>query len=269
MLPLTLSCSGQTSAEPLTRYVSSMPSWYMLFVLILLQVHFILRHKNPKTGEYEEKHMTSPPRVIDDKLSHLYTLIVKSDNDFEILVDGESKRNGTLLEDMTPSILPPTEIDDPKDKKPSDWVDEAKIADPEASKPEDWDEDAPFEIVDEEAEKPDDWLEDEPLMIPDPEAEKPEDWDDEEDGDWAAPMIPNPKCADVSGCGPWEKPMIKNPEYKGKWVAPKIDNPDYQGIWAPRKIPNPDYFEDKHPSNMEPMGAVSYLQYILRATQSC
>merc|ERR1712098_692013 len=52
------------------------------------------------------------------------------------------------------------------------------------------------------------------------------------------------KCDEVSGCGPWEKPMIKNPEYKG--------------IWAPRKIKNPDYFEDKHPANLEPMGAIGF-----------
>merc|ERR1712144_200674 len=103
-----------------------------------------------------------------------------------------------------------------------------------------------------------DWLEDEPLSIPDPEAVKPEDWDDEEDGDWIAPTVSNPKCDEVSGCGPWEKPMIKNPEYKGKWTAPYIDNPAYKGVWAPRKIKNPDYFEDKHPANLEPMGAIGF-----------
>jgi calnexin len=31
-------------------------------------------------------------------------------------------------------VNPPKEIDDPKDTKPSSWVDEQKIADPEASK---------------------------------------------------------------------------------------------------------------------------------------
>jgi calnexin len=41
------------------------------------KVHFIFRHKNPKTGEYEEKHMQSPPSVKLSKLSTLYTLIVK------------------------------------------------------------------------------------------------------------------------------------------------------------------------------------------------
>ncbi|KAI5296820.1 hypothetical protein KEM55_005536 [Ascosphaera atra] len=175
-----------------------------------------------------------------------------------MLIDGSSVKNGSLLEDFSPAVNPPAEIDDPNDSKPADWVDEAKIPDPEATKPEDWDEEAPFEIPDEEAEKPDDWLEEEPTMIPDPEAEKPEDWDDEEDGDWVPPSVPNPKCEDVSGCGPWERPMKKNPEYKGKWFAPLIDNPEYKGPWAPRKIPNPDYFEDKTPSNFEPMGGIGF-----------
>jgi calnexin len=221
------------------------------------QVHFIFKHKNPKTGEYEEKHLKSPPSAKTNKLTTLYTLIVKPDNTFEMLIDNESKKNGSLLEDFNPAVNPPKEIDDPKDTKPDTWVDEARIPDPEATKPEDWDEDAPFDIVDEEATKPDDWLEDEPTSIPDPEAEKPEDWDDEEDGDWVPPQVPNPKCEEVSGCGKWEPAMIKNPAYKGKWSAPYIDNPAYKGVWAPRKIPNPDYFEDKHPANFEPIGAVS------------
>ncbi|KAF9735762.1 hypothetical protein PMIN06_010011 [Paraphaeosphaeria minitans] len=222
------------------------------------KVHFIFRHKNPKTGEYEEKHLKNPPMARIVKTTSLYTLIVKPDNSFEIKIDGESIRNGTLLEDFSPSVNPEKEIDDVNDKKPEDWVDEARIADPEATKPEDWDEEAPFEIVDEEATKPEDWLEDEPTTIPDPEAEKPEDWDDEEDGDWIAPTVPNPKCDEVSGCGKWEPPMKKNPDYKGKWTAPYIDNPAYKGVWAPRKIKNPDYFEDKTPSNFEPIGAIGF-----------
>jgi calnexin len=221
------------------------------------KVHFIFRHKNPKTGEYEEKHLKSPPTARITKQTTLYTLIVNPDQTYEIRIDGEKTKDGNLLDDFTPAVNPPAEIDDPKDEKPDDWVDEAKIPDPDATKPDDWDEDAPYEIVDEEAEKPEDWLEDEPTMVPDPEAEKPEDWDDEEDGDWIPPMVPNPKCDEVSGCGPWEKPKMKNPEYKGKWSAPMIENPAYKGVWAPRKIANPDFFEDKTPADFEPMGAVS------------
>ncbi|KAH7329003.1 Calreticulin family-domain-containing protein [Stachybotrys elegans] len=222
------------------------------------KVHFIFNHKNPKTGEYEEKHLNAPPAAKIVKTTELYTLIVHPDNTYVIKQNGEEVKTGSLLEDFSPPVNPDAEIDDPTDSKPEDWVDASRIPDPEATKPEDWDEDAPFEIVDEEAAMPEDWLVDEPSVIPDPEAEKPEDWDDDEDGDWIPPTVANPKCADASGCGPWTKPMIRNPDYKGKWSAPYIDNPEYKGVWAPRKIKNPDYFEDKTPANFEPMGAIGF-----------
>jgi calnexin len=222
------------------------------------KVHFIFNHKNPKTGEYEEKHLQAPPAAKISKTTELYTLIVHPNQTYAIKQNDIETKTGSLLEDFAPAVNPEAEIDDPKDTKPEDWVDAARIADPEATKPEDWDEEAPFEIVDEEATIPDDWLVDEPSVVPDPEAEKPEDWDDEEDGDWIAPVVPNPKCADASGCGPWTKPMKSNPAYKGKWSAPFIDNPAYKGVWAPRKIKNPDFFEDKTPANFEPIGAIGF-----------
>ncbi|KAF9166786.1 hypothetical protein DFQ26_006881 [Actinomortierella ambigua] len=221
------------------------------------KVHFIFRHKNPKTGEYEEKHLQSAPMAKVGSTTNLYTLIVKPDQTYEIKINNESASSGSLLENFQPPVNPPKEIDDPEDKKPADWVDIAKIPDPEASKPEDWDEDAPARILDESAVKPDDWLEDELAEIPDPEAVKPEDWNDEEDGDWISATIPNPKC-ESNGCGPWKRPMIANPAYKGKWSAPMIDNPAYKGVWAPRKIANPAFFEDLTPSNFEKIGAVGF-----------
>jgi calnexin len=229
------------------------------------KVHFIFRHKNPKTGEYEEKHLSNPPMARIAKTTTLYQLAVFPNQTYSISIDGEQQRNGSLFDDFTPSINPEKEIDDADDKKPETWVDEARIADPEAKKPEDWDEEAPYEIVDDEATQPEDWLVDEPTTIPDPEAEKPEDWEDEEDGDWVAPTVPNPKCSEASGCGKWEPPMKKNDAYKGKWTAPFIDNPAYKGVWAPRKITNPKYFEDKAPANFEPLGAVSGLRFFLQS----
>ncbi|PHH68548.1 hypothetical protein CDD82_477 [Ophiocordyceps australis] len=223
------------------------------------KVHFIFNHKNPKTGEYEEKHMKYPPTAkVSAKTTELWTLIVHPNNTYAIKHNNAETKTGSLFEDFEPSVNPPAEIDDPKETKPDDWVDQARIPDPDAKKPEDWDEDAPFEVIDDEATIPEDWLEDEPKTVPDPDAEKPTDWDDEEDGDWIAPTVPNPKCGDVSGCGPWTKPMKTNPDYKGKWSAPIIDNPAYKGPWAPTKIPNPDYFEDLTPANFEPMGAIGF-----------
>ena len=45
---------------------------------------------------------------------------------YEVLVDGESKKSGSLFEDFEPPFNPPEEIDDPEDKKPEDWVEQAK-----------------------------------------------------------------------------------------------------------------------------------------------
>ncbi|KAI8930258.1 Calreticulin family-domain-containing protein [Entophlyctis helioformis] len=213
------------------------------------KVHFIFRHKNPITGEFEEKHLKTPPAAIADKKTNLYTLIVRPDQTFEILINFEQVSSGSLLESFNPPVNPPAEIDDPEDSKPADWVDEAKIVDPAATKPEDWDEEAPLEILDEDAKQPEDWLVDEPLTIADPAAEKPGDWDDEEDGDW---------CEKVSGCGVWTRPMKKNPAYKGKWSAPLIDNPAYKGVWAPRKIANPSYYHDATPADFNKIGAIGF-----------
>ena len=150
------------------------------------QIHFIFRHKNPVTREFEEKHLKTPPKPTIEKTTNLYTLILQyvishmsnkieaeiryspSNQTYEVLFNGESQSTGSLLEDFSPAVNPDAEIDDPEDFKPEDWVDTKRIADPEAKKPEDWDEDAPYEIPDMDAEMPEDWLVDEPSVIPDP-----------------------------------------------------------------------------------------------------
>uniref|UniRef100_A0A4W4HHC3 Calnexin n=1 Tax=Electrophorus electricus TaxID=8005 RepID=A0A4W4HHC3_ELEEL len=224
------------------------------------KLHFIFRHRNPKTGEYEEKHAKKPETDLrtyyTDKKTHLYTLVLNPDNSFEVLIDRTVVNSGNLLADMTPSVNPPAEIEDPDDHKPEDWDERPKIQDPDAVKPEDWDEDAPAKIPDDHAVKPEGWLDDEPEYIGDPDAIKPEDWDEDMDGEWEAPQVPNPACESAPGCGKWERPMIDNPSYKGKWKPPMIDNPNYQGVWKPRKIPNPDFFEDLHPFRMTAVSAL-------------
>ncbi|XP_073505859.1 calnexin isoform X1 [Phyllobates terribilis] len=224
------------------------------------KLHFIFRHKNPKTGEYEEKHAKRPDADLKsfftDKKTHMYTLVLNPDNSFEILVDQNVVNSGNLLTDVNPPVNPPSEIEDPDDRKPEDWDERPKIPDPDAVKPDDWDEDAPAKIPDENAVKPEGWLDDEPEYIADPDAEKPEDWDEDMDGEWEAPQVANPKCASAPGCGAWQRPTIDNPNYKGKWKAPMIDNPNYQGMWKPRKISNPDFFEDLEPFRMTPFFAM-------------
>lgn len=208
------------------------------------KVHFIFRHKHPKTDKYVEHHLKYPPVPTADKVTHIYTAIIYPNNTVRILIDGEEKKTAHFLsEDFDPPVLPPKTIPDPDDKKPEYWDERAKIPDLEAKKPDDWDEDAPMKIEDLEADKAEGWLDDEPVDIDDVEAMKPDDWDDEEDGEWKAPKISNPKCELVPGCGKWKRPLKRNPNYKGKWYPPIIDNPNYNGIWKPRQIPNPDYFE--------------------------
>lgn len=135
-------------------YGSSCMASINSFVLCL-QLHFIFQHKNPINGTFEEKHAKKPKGnfqgVFDGKKTHLFTLIIRPDNTFEVLVDQESVNKGSLLEDMTPPVNPPKEIEDPDDQKPEDWDEREKIPDPDADKPEDWDEDAPQKIPDESA----------------------------------------------------------------------------------------------------------------------
>ena len=52
------------------------------------KVHFIIRHKNPVSGEWSEHHMKNPPKSVKDTYSHLYTLIIRPDNTFFVLIDG-------------------------------------------------------------------------------------------------------------------------------------------------------------------------------------
>jgi len=142
---------------------------------------------------------TKDIRCKDDVHTHVYRLVVKPDNTYKVLIDGEVVEKGELEKDW--SFLPDKKIKDPSAKKPEDWDDTPKIDDPEDSKPDDWEQ---------------------PEYIADPEASKPEDWDDEMDGDWEPPQINNPAFK-----GEWKPKQIDNPAYKGPWIHPEIDNPDY------------------------------------------
>lgn len=138
-------------------------------------------------------------RCKDDVYTHLYTLIVRPDNTYEVKIDNEKVESGELEADW--DFLPSKKIKDPAAKKPDDWDEREKIDDPDDTKPADWDK---------------------PEHIPDPDAKKPDDWDDEMDGEWEPPQIDNPEYK-----GEWKPKQIDNPNYKGKWVHPEIDNPEY------------------------------------------
>ncbi|KAH3685166.1 hypothetical protein WICPIJ_003859 [Wickerhamomyces pijperi] len=225
------------------------------------RVHLIIRHRDKKSGVIQEKFLDVPPPMRLTDLSTLYTLIIKPTQEFQIRINGEIVKSGSLIGEFTfkPSFSPPKLIEDPDSTKPEDWVDEEYILDPnQATKPDDWDEEAPYLIDDPQAIKPETWDEDEPLYIPNPDSQKPPEWKEEEDGIWIAPLIFNTKCLS-HGCGPFKTTeKIVNPQYKGKWTQPYIENPDYIGLWTPDKIPNPDYYEELTPSNLEPIGAIGF-----------
>lgn len=148
-------------------------------------------------------------RCKDDVFTHVYRLVVKPDNTYKVVIDGEVVEKGELEKDW--SFLAPQKIKDPDAKKPEDWDDRAKIDDVTDTKPDDWDQ---------------------PEYIPDPDATKPEDWDDEMDGEWEPPQINNPAFK-----GEWKPKQIDNPAYKGPWVHPEIDNPEY--------VPDPNLYLQK------------------------
>merc|ERR1712086_517605 len=158
------------------------------------KTHVIFNYKGKNLDKKKEV------RAESDTLSHLYTLIVKPDNTYEVQIDMNKVDSGTLEEGW--DFLEPKQIRDPEEKKPSDWVDNAEMDDPEDKKPEGHD--------------------DIPAKVADPKASKPDDWDDESDGAWEAPQIDNPEYK-----GAWKAKRIKNPDYKGVWEAKLIDNPKY------------------------------------------
>lgn len=71
-------------------------------------------------------------------LTFLFLPVLNPDNSFEILVDQTVVNSGNLLNDMSPPVNPPREIEDPNDQKPEDWDERPKIPDPDAVKPDDW-----------------------------------------------------------------------------------------------------------------------------------
>merc|ERR1711977_562063 len=112
------------------------------------KTHVIFNYKGKNLDKKKEVRCES------DTLSHLYTLIVKPDNTYEVQIDTNKVDSGSLSDGW--DFLEPKQIRDPEEKKPADWVDEAEMDDPEDKKPEGYD-DIPAKISDPKATKPDVW----------------------------------------------------------------------------------------------------------------
>lgn len=97
-----------------------------------IKLHFIFRHVNPLNGSIEEKHAKKAKDRLEepfkDKQPHLYRLVVRPDNTYSISVDHKVINEGHLLNDFTPAVNPPKEIDDPKDSKPETWDEREKVS---------------------------------------------------------------------------------------------------------------------------------------------
>lgn len=159
----------------------------------IFKVHVILNYK----GKYYE--IKKNILYKEDMFTHLYTLILKPDNTYEVLVDNVDVAKGKLKDDW--DLLPPETFVNYTAEKPIDWDDNPTIYDPNDSKPHDWDQ---------------------PEYIPDSTAAKPLDWDDDVDGEWEPPLVENPLYRGI-----WKPRQIPNPKYKGPWTHPRIKNPEY------------------------------------------
>jgi hypothetical protein len=104
------------------------------------KIHFIIQHLNPVSGLYEEKAFNTTIGIRNDKRTHLYTLFIKNNNDFEIYIDKKVAFKGNLFTHMDPPVIPLKNIDDVTDMKPEDWVMDVQMRDSSAVKPEEWDE---------------------------------------------------------------------------------------------------------------------------------
>nr|XP_033812389.1 calreticulin-3 isoform X1 [Geotrypetes seraphini] len=178
------------------EYMSGESQYYIMFgpdICGRKIVHVILHYQGENYSVKKEI------RCKDDSYTHLYTLILRPNQTYEVKVDNVKTESGNLEEDF--DFLVPKKIKDPAVVKPEDWDDRKKIDDPKDIKPEDWDQ---------------------PKYIIDTSAKKPKDWDQEMDGEWEPPSIKNPEYK-----GEWTPHQIDNPNYKGVWIHPQIDNLHY------------------------------------------
>ncbi|MGH0164262.1 UNVERIFIED_CONTAM: hypothetical protein FKN15_053177 [Acipenser sinensis] len=89
------------------------------------KVHVIFNYKG-------KNHLINKDiRCKDDEYTHLYTLIVRPDNTYEVKIDNKKVESGSLEEDW--DFLPSKKIKDPEATKPDDWDEREKIDDPEDS----------------------------------------------------------------------------------------------------------------------------------------
>eukprot|EP00127_Corallochytrium_limacisporum_P003546 Clim_evm29s150 gene=Clim_evmTU29s150 len=109
------------------------------------KLHFIIKTKNPITGEEVEHHMTKSPKIARRETeTQMVGFAIFSDGNFNVHIDRQIVRGGSLTaeKEFDPPLMPARMIPDPKDVKPDSWDDREYIDDPNAEKPTDWNEDS-------------------------------------------------------------------------------------------------------------------------------
>eukprot|EP00061_Rhincodon_typus_P015843 g43750.t1 len=218
---------------------------------------------------------------MDDELTHLYTLIIKPDQTYEVKIDNAKVESGNLEDDW--DLLPAKKIKDPEVSKPEDWDDRETIDDVDDKKPEREEEIDAFFLNSEylyptllllalidfqhDAAQPQGCCQAElsylkkilslylqcPLLT----ATKKRhytDWDKPEN--IPDPDAKKPEDWDEEMDGEWEPPMIPNPDYKGEWKPKQIKNPNYKGAWVHPEIDNPEYAPDTNMYRFENIGVI-------------
>ena len=92
-----------------------------------------LKHRRQATRPQTYHHLRKRLHCETDKMTHLYTLIIRPDNTYEYRVDNSRVDGGYLEEDF--GILPPEKITDPLAKKPDGWAEDSMLPDPNHQMP--------------------------------------------------------------------------------------------------------------------------------------
>lgn len=95
------------------HHLKDAPSRVLIPALLQPSTYFKLLESS-SAGEVKEHHLKDAPYPPTDTKTHVYTLTIRPDNTFEVLVDGDSKASGSLLEMLEPPINPPKASSTPR-----------------------------------------------------------------------------------------------------------------------------------------------------------
>ncbi|KAH0790621.1 Calreticulin family protein [Histomonas meleagridis] len=159
------------------------------------------RHLDFRISRNRTEYKTYEPILaFNDQFTHVYTLIIYSNQTYKMLKDNFTDIESTLEEAF--GYCQPRYIPDPYEVKPQDWEERESIEDPDDISPE--------------------FNKEIPQFIADETATRPTDWDDAINGIWTPPLVANPEYRSE-----WTPRRIPNPAFRGEWKPKMINNPEY------------------------------------------